>query len=141
MSTRANILIINSDNTITQYYHHCDGYPSGVGEELRRCSLIGIGINSLTKENVDVATKTILNTDSDYEEEYSMGFEEHNHLHGDLSYLYVLDLAKYTCDDIVSLYYRGAFRINEEFDKNIDVIKATCIARNKVDMTKQLLDD
>lgn len=34
MSTRCSIHIQQSDNTFKMYYHHCDGYLSGVGEAL-----------------------------------------------------------------------------------------------------------
>ena len=46
MSTRANIILVTPDNRIHQYYHHCDGYFSGVGEELRKYLVYSIGLST-----------------------------------------------------------------------------------------------
>ena len=107
MSTRSNILIIkkDSDNNffVTQYYHHYDGYLEGVGEELRLYAITGVGVSAISNEALEVSIEKILSEDPEYDREDSYNFSEEDELHGDIEYLYILDVAKYSCDDIVSL--------------------------------------
>jgi hypothetical protein len=50
MSTHSNIILVTPDNMVRQFYHHCDGYLSGVGEELR-CKLVySLGMCALIKD-------------------------------------------------------------------------------------------
>ncbi len=87
MSTRAHLIIRNGDKKV-YVYHHCDGYPAGVGEDVRQF------INENGKDIFSPAEFAIdLNTWScDYEVE-NIG------LHGDEDYVYDIDLKNktYTC--------------------------------------------
>ena len=70
MSTRANIILITPDNKIHQYYHHHDGYFSGVGEELRKALVYSIGMNVVNKERAVYDNLVIeLGRYRDYEDE------------------------------------------------------------------------
>ena len=50
MSTRSNIILVTPDNKVHQFYHHCDGYLSGVGEELRTKLVYSIGMSQVIKD-------------------------------------------------------------------------------------------
>jgi hypothetical protein len=107
MSTRANIIVkgINNETNEPQYvqvYHHCDGMPSGVGKELN------IALRSLCDAEVEfpITTETILKSPVDFVSaiinnplcgesyEYEFECDDINELnpHGDLEYLYFIDL-------------------------------------------------
>jgi hypothetical protein len=108
MSTRSNILIIKKDSdnkfVVTQYYHHCDGYLEGVGEELRLCAVTGVGFSAISNEELDVNIKKLLSENSQYEQEDNYDFSEKDGIHGDIEYLYVLDIKDdgvlYKCYDV-----------------------------------------
>ena len=90
MSTRAHI-IIKDENSKYYVYHHHDGYPDGVGEDLREF-LSDEGKNI---SNAYEFAKKLENWDGSYEFE-NVG------LHGDEEYVYVIDLSKrtYVCYDV-----------------------------------------
>ena len=52
MSTRSIILITDGKSVLHDYYHHCDGYLAGVGEELRTYIHVAECIISSEKEVV-----------------------------------------------------------------------------------------
>lgn len=82
MSTRCNVIIKNdaseknSESVIL--YHHHDGYPDGVGAELKK--VLSQGTFSDKSELSEVLV-------GDYE-----GYEVEEGLHGDIEYLYTISL-------------------------------------------------
>ena len=100
MSTRCHVVIKDDDNEfeVTHFiYRHCDGYPSGAGEDLKTIlreykSDLGFNIPDLVKEIID----------SDN------GFEDENcGIHGDEEYIYMIDIESteectIICYDILS---------------------------------------
>ena len=80
MSTRAHIRIYDSDGCI-QLYHHCDGYPEGIGRDLKSiCEKIFDDPEYGTRDLIQ--NKLGLNDDS-YAPAICM--------HGDEEYVYVID--------------------------------------------------
>ena len=101
MSTRSNIIIykdwnsvedFNSDN-VCQLYHHYDGYPEGVGADL----------NAYISDILKSSNADILNSPSELAN-YLCSIEDDTYenegheifLHGDIEYLYVIDLSNKT---------------------------------------------
>ena len=86
MSTRCNVIIKNATERVQMYHHH-DGYPDGVGQDLEEY------FKELEKEEVAHTPAAI----ADYlcaderQDEYEREAET-THLHGDIEYLYVIDL-------------------------------------------------
>lgn len=143
MSTRSNILIIEKDSdnkfVATQYYHHCDGYLEGVGEELRLYAVTGVGFSAISNEELDVNIKKLLSEDSQYEQEDNYDFSEKDGIHGDIEYLYVLDVANYSCDDIVSLYYvKTRWDWSDNYNCVGDIVKDVCVPEHKINLLKSL---
>lgn len=77
MSTRCHVVIIEPDDTEHYIYHHCDGYPDGVGSELN-----GI-LESCPSYDWETIMEKILN--------YSDEYEEDSGIHGDEEYIYEID--------------------------------------------------
>ena len=143
MSTRSNILIIKKDSDnkffVTQYYHHYDGYLEGVGEELRLYAITGVGVSAISNEALEVSIEKILSEDPEYDREDSYNFSEEDELHGDIEYLYILDVAKYSCDDIVSLYYiNTCWDWSNNYNCVEDIVKDICIPEHKINLLKSL---
>lgn len=134
MSTRANIILITPDNKINQYYHHCDGYFSGVGEELRKHLVYSIGMNAVNKEKSVYENLVIcLGHDIEYEDEYKLKQEDHNRLHADIEYLYIIkDTTLYGC---------SAWNMYEKVNTNKDLLDRVCIEKNILPLDKHLNDD
>ena len=97
MSTRCHVIVRNGKNENKEkwnyIYHHCDGYPSGVGKELSdiltKIHDKGISRNDF---NANFITENILN--------YSDEYECDNSIHGDEEYIYLIDVEhKYTIGD------------------------------------------
>lgn len=105
MSTRSRILICVDANSAEKgdglyLYHHCDGYPSGVGSELSKilsqCPL---------PWNPEGVQKFINEYDDDYEiTDYG--------IHWDDEYYYVINCK----ERILSGYYKGITNAKESFD-------------------------
>lgn len=133
MSTRANIILITPDNKIHQYYHHCDGYFSGVGEELRKHLVYSIGMNVVNKERSVYDNLVIeLGRDRDYEDEYKLEKEEHNRLHADIEFLYIIDgTTLYGCD---------AWDMYKKVKTNKELIDLVCVDKNLLSLDKSLHD-
>ena len=91
MSTRCNV-IINSAESKTRVilYHHCDGYPEGVGADLKKV------YNSLTdyaKQDCEMIANRLVKDQYDLKDD---GYEFTTDIHGDIEYLYVIDCSKKT---------------------------------------------
>lgn len=81
MSTRANIVLIEKGHTLW-LYHHCDGYPSYLGNKL---------MDIISKHQVDYADIFDIANEMIKDEEDN-GFEITKGQHGDISYLYLIDI-------------------------------------------------
>lgn len=80
MSTRCHVIIRETDdsNSNTKYiYHHCDGYPEGVGSELKKI------LESCPSYDWETIMEKILG--------YSSQYEEDRGIHGDEEYIYEID--------------------------------------------------
>ena len=91
MSTRCHIVVEESFDKEHYIYHHCDGYPSGVGAELKEI------LEKCPSYDWETIMENILG--------YSDQYEEDNGIHGDEEYLYEIKAWKnnailecYTCD-------------------------------------------
>ena len=76
MSTRCHIIIEESFDKEHYIYHHCDGYPEGVGEELKEI------LEKCPSYDWETIMEKIL--------AYSDQYEEDNGIHGDEEYIYVI---------------------------------------------------
>lgn len=89
MSTRCHVVVRNGKNENKEkwnyIYHHCDGYPGGVGKELSDI-LTEIQSNGVSRKNFNAnfITENILN--------YSDEYELDNSIHGDEEYIYLIDV-------------------------------------------------
>lgn len=107
MSTRCNVIIRKDGNQVV-LYHHWDGYPEGVGYDLverfrknfqpgqPEWTMAGV-VNMLIKDKED------------------QGYEWTTRLHGDIEYLYTVDLNRktITCDDVDNW---DGLKINQSWD-------------------------
>lgn len=88
MSTRCHIIIEKADNDPQFVYHHCDGYPEGVG-----CELVEIlkeydkDINFADWDQLTIIDRLI---------QYSSAYERDEFMHGDEDYIYRIDCEKHT---------------------------------------------
>lgn len=133
MSTRSNIILVTPDNKVHQFYHHCDGYLSGVGEELR-CKLVySLGMNTLVKDTslYDLLVGEVAK-DSDYEDEYKLEINDYNRLHSDIEYLYVIKDG--------NLYYVSEWDLRSKLLRYKDVIDYVCVDDHKLDLSKRAHD-
>ena len=91
MSTRCSVIISSNGCKSKYLYHHCDGYPEGVGEELKKILLNNPNLN--TPNEICDYINTV---DSAYE--YSSG------VHDDIEYLYTIniDSHKLFCTDYIN---------------------------------------
>ena len=94
MSTRCNIIIKEKDKEPIYVYHHFDGYPEGVGSELKK-------ILSTEYTNNTISAKEIEQFLYDYDSQY----EKTDGIHGDIEYLYILtvvdnNIINYKCIDV-----------------------------------------
>lgn len=89
MSTRANILLVEMGNHLWMY-HHFDGYPSWLGKKL---------MEKMEKHQkdyadiFDIANEMIKDKDDD-------GYEITRRRHGDIEYLYVINITNKTIECI-----------------------------------------
>lgn len=135
MSTRSNVVVVNADgNHVDQFYHHWDGYLSGVGEELRKHLLYSIGINSLVKDMsvYDILIGELSDCDG-YEFEDSWASSDHNRLHADIEFTYVI-----RGND---LYFVYEWDICHKVTTYKDLIDHVCKDSNKIDLTHHLTDE
>ena len=109
MSTRCRVLICTDANSAENMdclylYHHCDGYPSGVGSELSeilsQCPLLW---------NPEKVQKFINEYDDDYRiTEKGISWDD--------EYYYIIDCEKRT----LSGYYKGITDSNKVFDLSME---------------------
>lgn len=108
MSTRCNV-IVKAGNQEIMFYHHCDGYPDGVGIDLaERMERVMENKWHDADDFLDDLVK-----DADYNFSTVCG------LHGDIDYLYKVD---YNAKTIICHPVRG-FDENQKIGEAIDVIK------------------
>ena len=95
MSTRAAIIIRDSKSKYN-VYHHCDGYPEGVGKELE------IVYKNCDPINAIEAKKRLLEYDGEY--------EDTDCIHSDEEYIYVIDTdeRKIECYSVTGDYFMNA---------------------------------
>lgn len=108
MSTRATIIIREKDAAgkpmDIRLYHHSDGYPEGVGADLKRYLAgyskrvdnphgisFGWSAEDIATEIVQGGIKTSVSLDNDDEQHSDMGYEVANCQHGDEEYGYIID--------------------------------------------------
>ncbi len=134
MSTRSNIILVTPDNRVHQFYHHWDGYLSGVGEDLRKHLVYSIGMNTLIKDMslYDILVGDIA-SDDDYEDEYKMDLNAHNKIHADIEFTYVIKDG--------NLYYVCECGLCDKVNTNKDLIDYVCKDSNKLALDKQIHDD
>ncbi len=124
MSTRSNI-IINFKNIVwSQFYHHCDGYPEGVGRMLSiatwytRFHLGYIADETEYPLKLYEALKKALpevHQEFEFEMEYLPYDEAFKHsLHGDIEYLYVVDIQCENRDADITVKYIPVDPFSEE---------------------------
>lgn len=83
MSTRCNVVI--KDNDATKYvYHHCDGYLSGVGSELKEFLRDQYKPFNFTAEELRVQLNK-------WDQSYEI---DDSGIHGDIEYLYTIEICK-----------------------------------------------
>lgn len=128
MSTRANIILVTSDNKVHQFYHHCDGYLSGLGDELRRCMIYTYGMSFLIKDVqfTDILVRQITNYSDEYEDEYVLDLDAHNRLHADIEFLYIVKDGK--------LYYVNEWDVCHKRDTYKDLVNYACVDKNVIDL-------
>lgn len=119
MSTRCHV-IIKWDDKETFIYHHHDGYPEGVGSELKKI------LESCTSYDWETIAEKILGYDDQYEEDSG--------IHGDEDYIYEIE-AKDTYATLKCYSYNGLYRkelvfkeiypeaMKSDLDKKIDEYK------------------
>lgn len=131
MSTRSNVVVITPDNRVHQFYHHCDGYLSGVGEELRSKLVYSLGMSVLVKDMpiYDILVGEITNDDQ-YEDEDFSNLNYDNRLHADIEFLYIIKDNKLYCINEWSLY--------EKFRTYQDLIDYICTDENMVPLNKHI---
>ena len=105
MSTRSHIEVRQGKKK-NYIYHHCDGYPAGVGMELKETLEAKHFFDKEKKFGIRKTTNTICNIDSQYEPDE--GF------HGDEEYYYVVD-----CDNRTLTCYEVPWDM-ESFDEIFD---------------------
>lgn len=150
MSTRANFLIITPDSKVQQYYNHCDGYPCGLGNKLRKALVLAIGMKSISdNENAklydlfmdEIACNTRPEGEfgsffGDYEKEELMEQDDENQLHGDITFIYIIVFNKVN----VELYCDGAWRMCERLKTNKDIIDTVCKPENIIPLNKKIVE-
>ena len=118
MSTRANFLVLSNDPSIvSQYYNHWDGYPEGLGRKLKRYINEALSIRSKWNSSLGCAFLKAIQDDlrspgsleGSFEAEGSYPIDSVNQLHGDIEYLYLVDLS----GDKPSLWYLPCYNILE----------------------------
>lgn len=121
MSTRCNI-VIKEGRRKSYIYHHCDGYPSGVGalvhsylKDLYNWYQYHI-MNDLIKDGIQYRdSEGVLQVDNEYR--WTDG------LHGDIDYVYVIDCKNRT----LTCYKRPSYDtpVTSKFEKDFDVVLLT----------------
>lgn len=87
MSTRATIKIVKNDCNSETLYHHYDGYPEGVGNEL------DMFLKKIYSNNEKVDTPTQL---AQLINEYDNSYQLNETQHGDEEFAYLINMPDYT---------------------------------------------
>lgn len=134
MSTRSNVILVTPDSKVYQFYHHWDGYLSGVGEELRRWLLYSIGMNALLKDKsvYDILIDELHDCDG-YESEGSWEINDHNCLHSDVEFVYVIR----GCE----LFYVNEYGLYDKMCTYKDLVDYIYKEQNKIDIMHHLIDE
>ena len=112
MATRSNI-VIKSGKKKTYLYHHWDGYPEGVGEDLKNY------LQNRNKEmNGEEITKELLDgiegkLGDEKDEGKDKAYKKTDGIHGDVEYIYTIDTDKGT------LSYKGWNWETDKWDKPV----------------------
>ena len=88
MSTRCNIIVKSKSEEVILYHHH-DGYPEGVGVELLMKVYPKLHDNHYYNDVEDIVNMLIKDKDDDE-------FEYTTALHGDIEYIYEIDVDQKT---------------------------------------------
>lgn len=97
MSTRCNIIVMTEDK-IHQFYHHCDGYPEGVGLELVATAQVAeliteyhyANFNRIYSDKLSQNFFELLGKMNQYEDEGEIPLITRSMIHGDIDYLYIV---------------------------------------------------
>lgn len=115
MSTRCNIVIKDKNNTF-YVYHHCDGYPEGVGSFLYR------KVNDNLKKGRFCYAEDVVNYLLKDKEDNS--YELTSCIHGDIEYLYEIDCQNQTLKCFAVDWYRDSeyagWRLNKGDEINLE---------------------
>lgn len=133
MSTRSNVIIVTKDGKAHQFYHHWDGYLSGVGEELRHRIIYSVGTCVITSAPMDEVLVSELNSTDGYEDEYTHDLTDYNRLHADIEFLYIVK----GCD----LYYVNEWDLCHKYDSYRALIDYVCVDKNKLDLSHTIKDN
>ena len=90
MSTRANIILEEMGNHLW-LYHHCDGYQSYLGDTLMKFMV--------TKHKKDYADIYDIANEL-FKDNYDTGFELTSQRHGDIEYMYIINIENKTIECI-----------------------------------------
>lgn len=110
MSTRSTIFITNGKDRLHEYYHHCDGYLAGVGEELRNFIHIAECIASSEEEValpgyssrdmisvLDWCLKTLGYGQYELQDKvFDLSYK--CDVAGDIEYIYLILIKEYSCE-------------------------------------------
>lgn len=112
MSTRCCVKVIKEfDSGIKEVmlYHHHDGYPEGVGYDLKNRAEHWAKTHPGNSWNIDDIVNTLI---KDAEDEYE--YTAYNHI--DIEYLYTIDCNKMTikCNKCYWIFEKGINEIGEE---------------------------
>lgn len=130
MSTRSNIIIVTPDNQAHQFYHHCDGYLSGVGEKLR-----GMLNESANYEDLLKKLATPDEYGGVYEDEGKHDQSDRHEMHWDIEFIYIIKNKK--------LYYIDKFKSEIEFfdgHKTYKEVLSLCGTENEINLNKKVRD-
>ena len=109
MSTRATIKIIQEEREPIRLYHHSDGYPSGVGHDLKKYLS---GLNDWDWQAEEIATDIVKGKVAN-----DNSYEVANCQHGDEEYAYLIDCNKKS----IKCYNVGWDDFNWTDDKLIEI--------------------
>lgn len=106
MSTRCMIKICKKNFASEFVYHHCDGYPDGVGSELVKI----LGYYKTVEWTPNKISNALESYDSQYEKDGDIN------AHGDEDYLYIIDCDKKTIKCYEANYNASFDDLGEEVD-------------------------
>lgn len=98
MSTRSNIIVNFKDYVWSQFYHHSDGYPEGVGKMLCVAAYLTLYRQSYDTDVMQIyelfkKSLTKIGRRFEFEKELPFDDKDFKHsLHGDIEYLYTVNI-------------------------------------------------